>query len=164
MLMFPRGALQVQCSLCGQLNDATQANQLGHVVCGGCQITLMYAHGAQSVKCAVCNHVTPAISRPSPSLPGSMYPQPSSNAQQPWGQTPFQPQQQQLAQAPYMPPQAQQPDLLQLPSQPQQQQPTQQVQQAVLVENPPTIDENGQEVVQSMLGLSTTKPDSTAPS
>ena len=36
-----------------------QANQVGHVVCGSCSITLMYAHGAQSVKCAVCNHVTP---------------------------------------------------------------------------------------------------------
>lgn len=61
-LMYPRGASQVQCSLCSALNDATQANQLGHVVCQGCHITLMYAYGAQSVKCALCNHVTPAPS------------------------------------------------------------------------------------------------------
>jgi LSD1 subclass zinc finger protein len=41
-----------------------QANQVGHLVCGGCQITLMYAFGAQSVKCAVCNHVTPVAASP----------------------------------------------------------------------------------------------------
>ena len=32
-LMYPRGAAQVQCSVCSTLSDATQANQLGHVVC-----------------------------------------------------------------------------------------------------------------------------------
>jgi LSD1 subclass zinc finger protein len=36
-----------------------QANQIGHLVCAFCHMTLMYAHGAASVKCAVCNHVTP---------------------------------------------------------------------------------------------------------
>lgn len=35
-----------------------QANQVAHIVCGGCRITLMYAYGAQSVKCAMCNNVT----------------------------------------------------------------------------------------------------------
>jgi len=35
-----------------------QANQIGHIVCSCCQITLMYAFGAASVKCAVCNTVT----------------------------------------------------------------------------------------------------------
>lgn len=58
-LAYPRGARHVQCSLCNTLNDASQANQLGHVVCGGCSITLMYAYGAASVKCAVCEVVTP---------------------------------------------------------------------------------------------------------
>ena len=37
-----------------------QANQIGHIVCGSCHITLMYAYGAASVKCQVCNAVTPA--------------------------------------------------------------------------------------------------------
>ena len=50
-----------------------QANQVGHLICGCCQITLMYAWGAQSVKCAVCNHVTPVnsgtISGPPPQGP-----------------------------------------------------------------------------------------------
>ena len=36
-----------------------QANQIGHLICACCHMTLMFAHGAQSVKCAVCNHVTP---------------------------------------------------------------------------------------------------------
>ena len=58
-LAYPRGARHVQCSLCNTLNDAYQANQLGHVVCSGCAITLMYAYGASSVKCAVCEVVTP---------------------------------------------------------------------------------------------------------
>jgi len=58
-LAYPRGARHVQCSLCNTLNDAHQANQLGHIVCSGCSITLMYAYGASSVKCAVCEVVTP---------------------------------------------------------------------------------------------------------
>lgn len=60
--MYPRGATQVQCSLCGTMNDAQQANQLGHVMCSGCHVTLMYAYGAHTVKCAVCNAVTPVNS------------------------------------------------------------------------------------------------------
>ncbi len=53
------------CVLC-----CLQANQVGHVVCSLCQITLMYAWGAQSVKCAVCNHVTPVDTAAAPpSLP-----------------------------------------------------------------------------------------------
>lgn len=47
----------------------SQANLLGHIVCGGCQITLSYAYGACSVKCAVCNHVTPVPGAPEPSAP-----------------------------------------------------------------------------------------------
>ncbi|KAL6780256.1 LSD1 [Auxenochlorella protothecoides x Auxenochlorella symbiontica] len=68
-LTYPRGASQVHCAMCGTLNDAAQANLLGHIVCGGCQITLSYAYGACSVKCAVCNHVTPVPGAPEPSAP-----------------------------------------------------------------------------------------------
>ena len=50
-----------------------QANQVGHLICSCCTITLMYAWGAQSVKCAVCNHITPVnsstISGPPPHNP-----------------------------------------------------------------------------------------------
>ncbi len=40
------------------LESGMQANQIGHIVCSCCDITLMYAFGAASVKCAVCNTVT----------------------------------------------------------------------------------------------------------
>ncbi|OEL13089.1 Protein LOL3 [Dichanthelium oligosanthes] len=33
-------------------------NNIAHVNCGHCQITLMYPYGAHSVKCAICNHIT----------------------------------------------------------------------------------------------------------
>ena len=40
-LMYPRGARQVQCSVCGTLNDSMAANAIGHVICDLCHITLM---------------------------------------------------------------------------------------------------------------------------
>ena len=134
VLMYPRGALQVQCSLCQTLNDAQQANQLGHVVCGGCQITLMYAYGAQSVKCALCNHVTPlATSRPPPSHQHQYAPHHPSPYPPPTNQHSGRP-----PTAPYQPPHLQQQ---------QQQQGNDSAMasnkppvQAVLVENPPTLE------------------------
>ena len=138
VLMYPRGALQVQCSLCQTLNDAQQANQLGHVVCGGCQITLMYAFGAQSVKCALCNHVTPLAARPPPPSHHhhhAPYP-PSSHS----GRPPA---------APYHPQQPQQ----QRPGQDSAVASTNKPVQAVLVENPPSLDESGNEVQNVSLGV-----------
>jgi LSD1 subclass zinc finger protein len=147
VLMYPRGAMQVQCSLCQTLNDAQQANQLGHVVCGGCQITLMYAFGAQSVKCALCNHVTSLASSrpPQPSTQHSHHhhhhhPPPHHHAPYP-SRTPA---------APYHQPQQQ-----------QQQQGQDGVAiaslnkpvQAVLVENPPSLDESGNEIQNVSLGV-----------
>ena len=137
VLMYPRGAERVQCSICGTTNCAIavspertspppfskgkkkksknplssgspthffsfrslslfflhfQANQVGHLVCDGCHITLMFAHGAQSVKCAVCNCVTPTWRPP---LPRADYTQ----QQQQFSVPPFEePQQQQRGQ------------------------------------------------------------------
>jgi LSD1 subclass zinc finger protein len=102
----------VQCQLCRTLNDASQSNQLGHIVCLGCHITLMYAYGAQSVKCAVCNTVTPA-------------PVPSSSA---------------------MPPSLSGRQQHQQHQQQQEQQQGGPMVQAVLVENPMTLDDAGNEV------------------
>ena len=154
-LMYPRGALQVQCSLCGTLNDAQQANQLGHVVCGGCQITLMYAFGAQSVKCAVCNHVTPAApqqhSRPPPQYQQQQYQQPP--------QYHHHHQQQQQQPTGFNAPQQQQhggagagagPAASVGASSADGAKPV----HAVLVENPPSLDESGNEVQNvAVLGL-----------
>ena len=46
---------------------ALQVPVFGHIVCGGCNIMLMYPVGAQSVKCSVCHTVTQASATP-PSL------------------------------------------------------------------------------------------------
>lgn len=137
--MYPRGALQVQCSVCHTLNDASQSNQLGHLVCGGCQITLMYAYGAQSVKCAVCNHVTPT------QRGGGVTSQGPALTQQPFHQQ----QQQNQQQQPYM---QQRP--MQSPIGSGQGANPGQPTQLVLVENPPTIDDAGNEVENVALGLS----------
>jgi len=123
--------MQVQCSLCQTLNDAQQANQLGHVVCGGCQITLMYAFGAQSVKCALCNHVTPLASRPPP--PHQHAPYPPNNHHS--GRPPAAPHQQQ---------QQGQDSAVAANNKPV---------QAVLVENPPSLDESGNEIQNVSLGV-----------
>ena len=153
LLMYPRGSLQVQCSICGSLNDAQQSNQLGHVMCGGCNVQLMHAYGAQSVKCAVCNHVTPAAARPPP--PPSMPQQQHQQQQQP---QPYNRYQQQQQQPPRRPPQQQPPPYYY----PQQQQPQAQPPRIsaqenkpapVLVENPPSLDDSGNEVQNVSLGV-----------
>lgn len=121
-LMYPRGAQQVQCSLCGTLNDAQHANQLGHVVCNGCQITLMYAYGAQSVKCAVCNCVTPVNSRTGNQQGVGQHYQPV--VQQQSGEDSF-----------------------------TRQESTKQEPLAIVVENPSSVDANGNTVQNVTLGL-----------
>ena len=137
MLMYPRGALQVQCSLCGTLNDAQQSNQLGHLVCGGCQVTLMYAHGAQSVKCAVCNHITPVP----PSRPSVLPPAAAAQHQQypsmPAGPSP-----------PAGPSAASRQQTV-----PSGDGANNKLVQAVLVENPPGLDDQGHEVQTIALGV-----------
>jgi len=134
VLMYPRGAMQVQCSMCQTLNDAQQANQLGHVVCDGCQITLMYAFGAQSVKCALCNHVTPLTSRLQVTLPPH-HPAPYAPNNHPSGRPPATPHQQQ---------QQGQDSAAASNNKPV---------QAVLVENPPSLDESGNEIQNVSLGV-----------
>ena len=56
-----------------------QANQIGHIVCGCCHITLMYAFGAASVKCAVCNTVTPVNQSTMTELPNQHGPSTSNS-------------------------------------------------------------------------------------
>ena len=58
LLSYMRGATSVQCSECSTVNLAIQAHQIAHITCGGCNLTLMYAHGATSVSCASCHFVT----------------------------------------------------------------------------------------------------------
>eukprot|EP00892_Ulva_mutabilis_P012272 jgi/Ulvmu1/9417/UM051_0045.1 len=88
MLMYPRGANNVQCAVCGVVSSAAQANTVAHLQCSSCQTWLMYSFGARSVKCAVCesvNSVLPAA-MPGPALlPPAMPagPPPASAAQAP---------------------------------------------------------------------------------
>lgn len=136
--MYPRGARQVQCSLCGTLNDAQQANQVGHITCGSCQLVLVYSFGARSVKCAVCNHVTPVPSSAAANVTNTAT---TTNTQsmpyhQSMNQRPnHQSNQQQTAPTTTS---------VQSSSKPV---------EAVLVENPPTLDESGNEVQNVALGL-----------
>ena len=158
LLMYPRGAQQVQCSLCGNLNDATQSNQLGHIVCVGCQMTLMYAHGAQSVKCAVCNHVTPVAlqSRPPPAPVGThQHQRPPSYPPHPHAPATTMGPPSYAGGGPLPGPG---------PTDSHQQQQHQQQTssssknpvQAVLVEHPPSLDEGGNEVQPMQLGVAKT--------
>lgn len=59
--------------------SSLQANQIGHIVCGCCHITLMYAFGAASVKCAVCNTVTPVNQSTMTELPNQQGPSTSNS-------------------------------------------------------------------------------------
>eukprot|EP00884_Botryococcus_braunii_P023328 jgi/Botrbrau1/967/Bobra.114_1s0010.1 len=109
VLIFLRGAAQVQCGACHHINDAAQANRVGHLVCGCCNITLMYAHGAQSVKCAVCQHVTEVTS-------SNMFRHGHHGADSPT-----------------------------VPSEP--------LTQTVVIENPPSMDEHGNQVQNIVVGV-----------
>lgn len=61
-LMYPRGARQVQCSVCGTLNDSMAANAIGHVICDLCHITLMVP--SQPVSSALEVSLNAGISSP----------------------------------------------------------------------------------------------------
>ena len=58
LLLYPRGATTVQCSMCNTVNLSVPQNQVSQINCGSCNLTLMYAFGAASVKCANCEAIT----------------------------------------------------------------------------------------------------------
>eukprot|EP00210_Caulerpa_lentillifera_P003027 g2890.t1 len=118
LLVYPRGASTVQCSICQTLNPANQANQVAHIVCEGCRITLMYAYGAQSVKCAVCNFVTNVPPSQLRLQTQSTSPQPPNN-------------------------------------EPHVQTPSPVPRTTVVVENPPSLDDEGNEVQNLAVGVTT---------
>lgn len=129
VLMYPRGANQVQCSVCGHVNDAMAANQIGHIICSCCHVTLMYAWGAQSVKCACCNQVTPVNASTITSPPQTQANAGSSAGPSGTGNVAA------AGKAVH----------------------------AVYVENPPSIDEHGNEVQNLALGVTAAKPDTPQP-
>ncbi|KAF5733595.1 hypothetical protein HS088_TW16G00035 [Tripterygium wilfordii] len=75
LLSYARGDTIVRCLYCHAMNLAPASllthslmflgslhgkasNQVAHVNCRNCRMTLMYPYGAPSVKCAVCQYVT----------------------------------------------------------------------------------------------------------
>ncbi|CAN8274380.1 unnamed protein product [Cochlearia groenlandica] len=54
-LLYPRGATNVRCALCHNIN---MVPDMAHIVCRGCQTTLMYTRSASSVRCSCCHTVT----------------------------------------------------------------------------------------------------------
>lgn len=178
MLMYPRGAANVQCAVCGVVNSAQQvcgtplqrlllpprcctdagavalhrqsvhnsrtgalavgglfnrsraavlqANRVAHLQCQGCRTWLMYAYGARSVRCAVCEAITRTEGPAQPSVGAGPQPRPAAaptSAAGPSGGAgggagPARPPA--VSAAPELP--------------------------AVVVQNPPTLDDDGNEV------------------
>lgn len=62
LLVFPQGASNVRCALCNNITPVPPAGtEMAQLECGGCRTLLMYVRGASSVQCAVCNTVNLAV-------------------------------------------------------------------------------------------------------
>ncbi|EFJ50910.1 zinc-finger LSD1 protein, partial [Volvox carteri f. nagariensis] len=60
LLIYPQGASNVRCARCDYITTApayTGANS-AQIVCNGCRVLLSYPRNAQSVQCALCHTVT----------------------------------------------------------------------------------------------------------
>lgn len=59
LLMYPQGASNVRCSRCGTITAAATAGpNTAQIVCNNCRMLLSYPRGAPSVQCALCQHIT----------------------------------------------------------------------------------------------------------
>ncbi|GFR43690.1 hypothetical protein Agub_g4799 [Astrephomene gubernaculifera] len=151
LLMYPPGASNVRCSRCGHITQApTSAGaDSAQIVCNGCRVLLSYPRGAQSVQCAMCHAVTQVPVYGHLVCNGCsimlMYPTGAQSvkcsvchcvtpvtASAPAGSNPAQPQQQQQ-----QPQQASRPKPV----------------QTVVVENPPSVDDKGNEVANIAVGV-----------
>lgn len=60
--MYPQGAQNVRCALCNNITSVPPAGtEMAQLVCGGCRTLLMYIRGATSVQCSQCNTVNLAM-------------------------------------------------------------------------------------------------------
>lgn len=58
ILLYPRGATNVCCSLCSTVTPVPPPGmEMTQLICGGCRTLLMYARGATSVRCSCCHTV-----------------------------------------------------------------------------------------------------------
>mmetsp|Transcript_5663 Transcript_5663/g.6503 ORF Transcript_5663/g.6503 Transcript_5663/m.6503 type:complete len:223 (-) Transcript_5663:909-1577(-) len=63
LLVYPQGAQNVRCALCNIITSVPPAGtDMAQLVCGGCRTLLMYLRGASSVQCSQCNTVNLAMS------------------------------------------------------------------------------------------------------
>lgn len=60
LLTYLQGAAYVQCALCHTVIPAPSSEDIAWLTCGSCHIQLMYRSGAASVSCTVCNSITAA--------------------------------------------------------------------------------------------------------
>lgn len=60
LLMYPQGAANVRCSRCNHITSAPPpaGPESAQLVCNGCRMLLSYPRGANSVQCSVCQAVT----------------------------------------------------------------------------------------------------------
>eukprot|EP00882_Tetradesmus_deserticola_P008097 GHRQ01008529.1.p1 GENE.GHRQ01008529.1~~GHRQ01008529.1.p1 ORF type:complete len:189 (+),score=27.80 GHRQ01008529.1:301-867(+) len=62
LLMYPQqGASQVRCSRCGHITQAPQivdSPDQSQIVCNGCRVLLSYPRGERSVQCSLCHTIT----------------------------------------------------------------------------------------------------------
>ncbi|KAL2473897.1 Protein LSD1 [Forsythia ovata] len=58
VLLYPRGAANVCCSLCNAVTSVPPPGmEMAQLICGGCRTLLMHARGAASVRCSCCHTV-----------------------------------------------------------------------------------------------------------
>lgn len=60
LLMYPQGAANVRCSRCTHITPAPPSlnQETTQIVCNGCRVLLSYPRGAQSVQCSMCHTIT----------------------------------------------------------------------------------------------------------
>jgi len=55
LLLHPHGAQNVRCALCSHVTPVQSATDMAQLVCGHCRTLLMYLRGATNVQCSVCH-------------------------------------------------------------------------------------------------------------
>ncbi|KAF1875853.1 hypothetical protein Lal_00006483 [Lupinus albus] len=59
VLLYPGGSSTVCCGLCNTITSVPPPDmEISQLLCGGCRIMIMYVCGATSVRCSSCNTLT----------------------------------------------------------------------------------------------------------
>lgn len=146
LLMYPQGASNVRCSRCGHITAAQTAGpDTAQIVCNHCRVLLSYPRGAQSVQCSLCQNITQVPVYGHIVCTGCgimlMYPLGAQSVKCSMCHAVSTVSQSNSWAAPST-------------SQPA----SSKASHTVMVENPPSIDENGNEVANLAVGLQTDQP------